>query len=533
MDPVTEPELSAFTTNGPWRLDLSATSWALDGPALRRRAQQRVPGATRRRAVPPVGRLVKAGLVLGWAVARWAVTDRRKDKSTSRAGLSRRVRDAFVVLGPTYIKLGQIISAAQGLLPEELVDAFSVLRDRVPAESFDHVRAIVEEAFGRPLEAMFSEFSTEPIAAASIAQVHFATLMTGEQVAVKVQRPRIGDLVEADLKIMTWIAPHLAKRIELMKIVNLPAIIEVFAETIVEELDFRLEAGNMIDVATVLDTTGHRTVVVPRPHPTLVTERVLVMERLSGFAFDDGAAMVAAGVDTTAVVRALMVSLLEGAVIHGVFHGDLHPGNLLVQADGRVALLDHGITGRLDATERTMFLKVLLSSFAGDHRGVLEGYQGLGALPPGTDLDQFLAEVPIGAPSVDPSTAQADELVAEMRRVTKAMIAHGLRIPKVVVLYLKDVMFVDAAIGSLAPDLNLLAEFTFISAYFASTYGTQIAEQLGIDPTLATFDPEALLTAVGMDPTQESLTPRQIRAQRAEVSEKIADAPNARRRFRS
>jgi ubiquinone biosynthesis protein len=120
-----------------------------------------------------------------------------------------------------------------------------------------------------------------------------------------------------------------------------------------------------------------------------------------------------------------------------------------------------------------------------------------------------------------------------MRRVTKAMIAHGLRIPKVVVLYLKDVMFVDAAIGSLAPDLNLLAEFTFISAYFASTYGTQIAEQLGIDPALATFDPEALLTAVGMDPTQESLTPRQIRAQRAEVSEKIADAPNARRRFRS
>jgi ubiquinone biosynthesis protein len=108
-----------------------------------------------------------------------------------------------------------------------------------------------------------------------------------------------------------------------------------------------------------------------------------------------------------------------------------------------------------------------------------------------------------------------------MRRVTKAMIAHGLRIPKVVVLYLKDVMFVDAAIANLAPDLNLLAEFTFISAYFAATYGDQIASQLGIDPQAATFDPSALLSAVGMDPNQSTLTPRQIRAQRAGVAEKL------------
>jgi ubiquinone biosynthesis protein len=208
-------------------------------------------------------------------------------------------------------------------------------------------------------------------------------------------------------------------------------------------------------------------------------------------------------------------------VIFGVFHGDLHPGNLLVLPDGRVGLLDHGITGRLGPEGRTMFLKVLLSSFAGDHRGVLEGYQGLGALPPDTDLDQFLAEVPLAKPNVDPTTAAADELIAEMRRVTKAMIAHGLRIPKVVVLYLKDVMFVDAAIANLAPDLNLLAEFTFISAYFAATYGDQIASQLGIDPQAATFDPSALLSAVGMDPNQSTLTPRQIRAQRAEVAEKL------------
>lgn len=522
MEERDEPELSSFTTEGPWRLEVDRLTYRMDADDLRARAARRLPRATARRRIPPVRRLVLAGAVLGWATLRWALTDRRRDRSTSRAGLSRRVRDAFVTLGPTYIKLGQIIAAAEGLLPEELVTAFATLRDRVPSEPFDHVERSVVEAFGRPIEDLFSTFDREPIAAASIAQVHLATLANGESVAVKVQRPRIADLVRDDLAIMTWMAPILARFIELMAIVNLPAIIEVFAETIVEELDFRLEAANMVDVAVVLDETGHRTVVVPRPHPTLVAERVLVMERLRGFAFEDRAAMEAAGVDTTSVVRALMVSLLEGAVIFGVFHGDLHPGNLVVLDDGRVGLLDHGITGRLDERGRTMFLKVLLSSFAGDHRGVLEGYQGLGALPAGTDLDQFLAEVPLAKPNVDPSSAAADELIAEMRRVTKAMIAHGLKIPKVVVLYLKDVMFVDAAIGNLAPDLNLLAEFTFISAYFGATYGDRIANQLGIDPAQATFDPAALLEAVGMDPTQSSLTPRQIREHRAAVSEKLA-----------
>ncbi len=516
-------ELQSFSNDGPWVLDVDTVAWRFDALRLRAIAQDRVPAWTKRRWFPPGIRAIKAGAILGWAVAGWALTDRRRDRSTSRAGLSRRVRDGFVRLGPTYIKLGQIISAAQGILPQELVDAFSTLRDRVPAETFDHVRSQVEAELGRPLEAVFSQFDRVPVAAASIAQVHFATLQTGEEVAVKVQRPKIARRVEHDLKIMVWIAPFLARRIELMKIVNLPAIIEVFAETIVEELDFRLEAANMVDVAIVLDTTGHNNVVVPRPHPTLVTERLLVMERLTGFAFDDREAMVAAGVDTTSVVRALMVSLLEGTLIYGVFHGDLHPGNLLVRADGTVGLLDHGITGRLSERERGLFLKVILASFAGDHRGVLEGYQGLGALPADADLDQFLLEIPIAAPNVDPTTARPDELMDEMRRVTKAMVAHGLKVPKEVVLYMKDIMFLDAAIANLAPDLNLLAEFAFISAYFASTYGETISKQLGIDPAMMTFDPSALLTAVGMDPEAEALTPRQIRAQREEVSAKLQD----------
>ena len=180
---------------------------------------------------------------------------------------------------------------------------------------------------------MFASFDREPLAAASIAQVHAATLRTGEHVVVKVQRPAVATLVRKDLRAMSWLAPHLVGRIPIAALANPPALVELFAETITEELDFRLEAENMLDVARVLAELGQRGYVIPRPHPTLVTRRVLVMERLTGFAFDDVDAHEGAPASTpTAVVRTGMIAFMEGAMIHGVFHGDLHGGNLFVHA---------------------------------------------------------------------------------------------------------------------------------------------------------------------------------------------------------
>ena len=136
---------------------------------------------------------------------------------------------------------------------------------------------------------------------------------------------------------MAWLAPHLVGRIPIASLANPPALVELFAETIVEELDFRMEAANMIDIAAMLHELKQTGYVVPRPHPSLVTRRVLVMERIDGFNFDDVAGMKDAGVDTEAVVRTAMVALIEGAMVYGVFHGDLHGGNLFVLPDGRTA----------------------------------------------------------------------------------------------------------------------------------------------------------------------------------------------------
>jgi ubiquinone biosynthesis protein len=165
------------------------------------------------------------------------------------------LRRAAERLGPTYIKLGQIISSGEGLFPSELVEEFTRCRDQVPAEGFDAVRRVVEEELGRPLEEVFEYFERTPIAAASIAQVHAARLRPtdgaahGPEVVVKVQRPTIRTQVHADLKVMSWLAPFLVGRIPIAALANPPALVELFAQTITEELDFRLEAENMLDVA--------------------------------------------------------------------------------------------------------------------------------------------------------------------------------------------------------------------------------------------------------------------------------------------
>ena len=297
---------------------------------------------------------------------------------------------------------GRSSRSGEGIFPAELVGEFKLCRDRVPAEPFRLVREVIEADLGRPLEEVFRWVDRTPLAAASIAQVHAATLRTGEPVVVKVQRPTVARLVRDDLRVMAWLAPKLVGRIPIAALANPPALVELFAETITEELDFRLEAENMLDIARTFAELGQRGYVVPRPHPTLVTPRVLVMERLDGFRFDDVVGMHDAGVDTEAVVRTGMIGFIEGAIIHGIFHGDLHGGNLFVLPDGRTALLDFGITGRLDETKRLAFLRLLMGGSVNDVMVQLAALRDLGALPPDADLDGRGPRARLDEPFVDP-----------------------------------------------------------------------------------------------------------------------------------
>src|SRR5438309_1425920 len=277
---VSDTERFSFTDHGPWVVDPDNIEWRHGLHDLRARTRTEAAELARPPRVPPALRMARTGVALGKALTAWQVFEHRKGGSVSRAGISRRLRKAFERLGPTYIKLGQIVSAGEGIFPAELVEEFRLCRDEVPAETYEDVVRVVEEDLGKPLEQVFAAFARKPIAAASIAQVHVAKLLTGEDVVVKVQRPDVARLVRQDLRAMSWIAPKLVGRIPVAALANPPAIVELFADTIFEELDFRLEAQNMLDIAHVLAETDQRSIICPRPHPELITKRVLVMERL-------------------------------------------------------------------------------------------------------------------------------------------------------------------------------------------------------------------------------------------------------------
>ena len=520
--------LGAFTDTPPWLVDPDQMAWRTAVRYLRQASQAEVPRLIRRRRLPPGRRVLTVGVRLGWALGGWYLGERRQgaraaDPTISRAGISRRLRLAFERLGPTYIKLGQILSSGEGIFPEELVSQFRLLRDHVPPEDFETVRAIVESDLGERLETTFSDFATQPVAAASIAQVHAATLATGEPVVVKVQRPTVAEMVRRDLAAMSWIAPALVGRIPISALANPPALVELFAETIVEELDFRLEADNMLDIARILAETNQRALVVPRPHPTLVTRRVLVMERLDGFSWDDVAGMHAAGIDTSAVVRAAMVAFLEGAMLYGVFHGDLHGGNLFVRPDGRVALLDYGITGRLDEPKRLAFLRLLMGGTVNDIKLQLSALIDLGALPRGTDLDQLIVDLGLDRPVKDPTTMDPEELIGEIREVTKALLGYGARMPKELMLFVKDLLFLDGSMATLAPDVDLFAEITGIATYFATRHGERIAHDVGIDPRQQAVDLEGFRASLGLTDEVEHITHRDLQERRETIRKRMEE----------
>ncbi|MGC8626045.1 MAG: ABC1 kinase family protein [Acidimicrobiales bacterium] len=520
--------LGAFSESPPWDLSGKPMPWRDGVSALRTETALLVPKLLSRRRTPPGRRVLVTGLRLGWAILAWQAVERRQAnklgrREVSRAGLSRRLRKAFEHLGPTYIKLGQILSSGEGVFPPELVAEFRLCRDRVPPEPFSAVRQVVEAELGQRLEDVFAHFETTPIAAASIAQVHAARLLSGEDVVVKVQRPHVGDLVRNDIAAMSWLAPLLIGRIPVASLANPPALVELFAETIVEELDFRLEADNMLDIARVLAATGQKAVVVPRPHPELVTRRLLVMERLDGFSWDDVDGMHAAGIDTSAVVRALMIAFLEGAALFGVFHGDLHGGNLLVRHDGRVALLDYGITGRLDEHRRVAFLRLLMGGTLNDTRMQLAGLRDLGAVPPDTDLDELANDLGLDKPVVDPTTMDPEALLAEVRELTKRLLEYGAKFPKILMLFVKDLLFLDGSLATLAPDVDLFAEVAGIGTYFTTRHGERIAHDIGMDPRQYAIDVGGVRAAIGVGDDVQSLTYRDLQARRELIRRRMEE----------
>jgi ubiquinone biosynthesis protein len=528
---MSDQALGAFTAHGPWAVDPDAMAWRRGVAQIRTEAAARVPELVRPRRLPP-GRALTVLSRLGFVVLRWALKHRSAAKSqAAQDELPGRLRPAFERLGCTYIKLGQLIASAEGMAPTAWTTGFRNLHDRVGPEPFRHVRRVLERDLGQPLNEVFATFDRTPLAAASIAQVHAATLTTGERVVVKVQRPGIARLVARDLAALSWLAGLIERRSPQATVANLPAYLELFADTIVEELDFRLEAQNMLDVAAVLAASEGRPIVVPRPHPQLVSQRVLVMERIDGHALDSEEALQAAGIDPAPVLRALMVSFLEGAVIHGVFHGDLHAGNMLVDARGQVAVFDFGITGRLNPAHRTALIGLLFQAMAGDPYGFLRGFRDLGGLPADTDVEKLGAQIGIEQLMRQSDTVLTpEEMALQMQATTSALVAHGARLPKELFLTIKGLTYLSGAVSRVASQVDMTSELAHLAAYFAQQHAGELASAQVDVASLSDGNRVAANLRKQMGASEDQLTLKEMQAASRAQQEELRQARRALKR---
>jgi ubiquinone biosynthesis protein len=511
-----DTQWGCFTPDGPWELS--------SPPVYEQNAEQTVHAVRRDaqtlrtpRRTPPL-RALPVAFVLGLTIAPYFL-EKRFDKPRAQQRLAVRLRKTAARLGPAYVKLAQIIASGDGLFPEVLVKECALLRDRAPYEDWAGVRSVLEAELGAPLEAVFSAFSESPLAAASIAQVHAATLLDGTEVVVKVQRPKALAQVRRDIAALAWIAPFMVGRLKVAALANPPALVAVFADTIMEELNFTLEAASMIEVARVLKNGRHPgVVVVPRPHPMLVSERVLVMERFHGVTLTNAEDVKRHVDDGASVVRTLADTLLEGALIHGVFHGDLHPGNLMVLADQSVGLLDFGIVERFTDAERRAFLALVLHGLSGNWRGQVGALQTLGAVPHDADVETLGAELGLDGPPPDPTEMAPDQFTEEMQRLAKTLLASGASLPRALMLWGKNLVLLDQSVAVLDPSWDLVRELQALIQRFATVWGSEIQQLFGqsVEVSLS-----GVAASLALPPGTESMTWEQMRARRSLIAARL------------
>jgi len=273
--------------------------------------------------------------------------------------LPERVRLALEDLGPTFVKLGQILSTRPDIIPPNFINEFAKLRDTVPPVPWPQIQERIKEELGDSLETLFAEFDPHPIAAASLGQVHTATLPSGEQVVVKVQRPDIEQIIETDLEILFDLARLLQERTPLGKIYDLPAIAEDFGYTLRAELDYRREGRNADRFRR--NFAKERYLHIPQIYWEYTTGRVLVMERINGIKIDDVATLETAGYDRHRVALQAARCIVKEVLDDGFFHADPHPGNFIVMPGEVIGAMDFGLVGYLDPRDKAMLLRLYVA----------------------------------------------------------------------------------------------------------------------------------------------------------------------------
>ena len=289
-----------------------------------------------------------------------------------------RIRRTLEDLGPSFIKLGQLMSTRADLFPAPYIEELRKLQDQVPAVSFSEIQQVIEEELKEPISGIFRECCSESVAAASVSQVHSARLFTGEKVAVKVIRPGIRKIIEQDIQLMYYLSGKIEKYLELGKIIGATNIVKEFERTIFNELDMFIEAGNINRFAKNFQDSSE--IHIPEVHWELTSKSVLVMEFIEGVKMDQVDAIRALGLDPEEIALIGLRTFSRQLMEFGFFHADPHPANTIVMADGRVGIVDFGIMGYLDDETMLHVAQLLLGFAERDYDMVMEALQDAGIL---------------------------------------------------------------------------------------------------------------------------------------------------------
>lgn len=423
-----------------------------------------------RTAIKDVGRLRQIAVILtrhgfGALVTRMQLTEviglrnlmDYRDENQEVFSLARRLRMVVEELGPTFVKLGQILSTRPDLLGPEVVAELQSLQDSVPPMGWEDVRSQIEAALGRSVEEAFQSVEQTALASASIAQVHRAVLLDGQEVVIKIQRANIREPIASDLNIMHFLAARAEQLIPELRLIDPVGIVQEFERALGKELDFNNERNNIERFAA--NFAGFEGIRVPQVYPKYCTKTLLTMEFVRGVKVTVAAAQ--GDFDPYPLARRMLKGLFKMVFQDGLFHGDLHPGNILITHDQEIVLIDFGLVGRLLPRQREMILDLLVGISKEDYELVARVLFDIGVKVPGAHYDFPAFEqdvIEVMDAHLTAKTLENIEVQGFFKDLVNGAIKHQIQMPPTYTLVFKALMTVEGIGKTISPELNFIEE---------------------------------------------------------------------------
>jgi len=380
------------------------------------------------------------------------VGGRRRVDPETRLRRARRLLDSLLTLGPTFIKLGQLLSTRPDVLPPEYIDVLASLQDDVPPAPWEDARSVIEMELGS-IDERFDEFDTEPISGASLGQVYRATA-DGNEVAVKVRRPNIESLVEADLRVIRWSLPIVLFFVDDARSFSLENLADEFAKTIREEMDYKREARMLTEIRA--NFSDDDSIAIPPVVESHSGPRVLTMEYVPGTKINDVDALDEKGLDRSEVAETLQRAYLRMIIENGVFHADPHPGNLAVRDDGTIVFYDFGMSGRVDEFVQDKIVEFYVAVANQDIDAILDSLIAIGTLSPEADRQVMgdVMELAIAdARGEDIEQYRVQQIVGQ---IEDSIYEFPFRLPKDLALVLRVATVVEGVCVTLDPEFDFI-----------------------------------------------------------------------------